>query len=532
MINVSIPNAKERPPASLLKQLQVLAGEKNYQAALALLAEENSQDLNNAEVCNIAGACAFSVGELVQAEHYWRRALAIKPNYYAVSSDLGVLLEKLGQLAEAENCYRQALNVKPNFAEAHCNLGDLYEQQKRFSEAETCYRQALQYNPHLAEVHGNLGNMYLSLRRLSEAEASYRQALAIKPDYANADWGLSQVLLLRGEFAEGWRRHEARYQAGFIEPNTFPPRHLSFPQWQGQSLLGKSILIWTEQGYGDQIQFCRYAAELKSQGAKRVTIVCAAALVTLFKSLAQVDAVMSTEAAGAKLKQHDYWVLILSLPFYCGTRLETIPAVLPYLHAEKKLIRKWSAVMPKCGLRVGLVWKGSKTHKNDVQRSLPSLQTLASLWHIPDLVFISLQKGQGEDEAANPPPTQALLHLGGKMADFADAAAIISQLDLVICVDTAAAHLAGALQRPCWVLLPWHNADWRWLLDRNDSPWYPGVLRLFQQQVDGDWTAVVNEVAWALQSWRLDQLHSGGPLRQKSNGIVGNLLTLLGVTSP
>ena len=531
MTNIVASAVVMQQDSKLLEQLSDFTLEGQYQEALALLPQANSQELNNADVCKIAGFCAYLAGELNQAEHYWRQALAINPDFYTVYSDLGVLLEKLGQLAEAENCYRQALSVKPDFAEAHSNLGDLYEQQKRFSSAESCYRQALLYNPNLAEVHCNLGNMYLSLKRLSEAEASYRQALAINLDYANADWGLSQVLLIRGHFDEGWRRHEARYQAGFNEPNTFPPRHLSFPQWQGQSLSGKAIVIWSEQGYGDQIQFCRYAAELKNQGAKRITIVCAAALTTLFKSLPLVDAVMANEDADKKLKPHDYWVLMLSLPFYCGTRLETIPAVLPYLYAEKRLLRKWSAMLPKSGLRVGLVWKGSKTHKNDAQRSLPSLLTLASLWHIPDLVFISLQKGQGEEEAANPPAGLALLHLGGEMADFADAAAIISLLDLVICVDTAAAHLAGALQKPCWVLLPWHSADWRWLVDRKDSPWYPGVLRLFQQQADGDWEAVVKDIALALQSWRLDQLHSGGPLPQKPDGIIGKLSTLLGFGS-
>jgi ADP-heptose:LPS heptosyltransferase len=169
--------------------------------------------------------------------------------------------------------------------------------------------------------------------------------------------------------------------------------------------------------------------------------------------------------------------------------------------------------MPKCGARIGLILKGSNSHKNDANRSLSNLKTLAALWQIPDIAFISLQKGQGEEQALNPPAAQPILALGSQIEDFADTAAIISQLDLVICVDTSIAHLAGALNKPCWVLLPAIGTDWRWLLERNDSPWYPGVMRLFRQQTDGDWATVVNEVALALTNWR--QAHE--PVFQSQN---------------
>jgi hypothetical protein len=188
----------------------------------------------------------------------------------------------------------------------------------------------------------------------------------------------------------------------------------------------------------------------------------------------------------------------MSLPLYCGITLDTIPATLPYLAATDERIRNWAGAIPQQGLRVGLVWKGSALHKNDANRSLPSLQALASLWRVPGVVFISLQKGQGEDEAAHPPEGQPIIDLGSAIQDFADSAAIVSQLDLVICIDTAIAHLAGALNKPCWVLIPAIETDWRWLIDRDDSPWYPGVMRLFRQTTPGDWSAEVEAIAEAL----------------------------------
>jgi hypothetical protein len=308
------------------------------------------------------------------------------------------------------------------------------------------------------------------------------------------------LLLIQGRFAEGWKLHEYRYHWAAKSQPALACFQLEFPQWQGQSLQGKSIVIFPEQGRGDQIQFCRYGTELKRLGAKRVTLICQAPLITLLKSLADVDSVLNINEI-SKLKNHDYWTLLFSMPLHCGTDLTNIPAALPYLYADKQRLTKWSKQMPKSGLRVGLVWKGNPDHKNDANRSLPSLLSLARLWQITDLVFISLQKGPAEEKALSKPPRQKIITLSEQIEDFADTAAIIAQLDLLICVDTAVAHLAGALQKPCWVLLPSFNTDWRWLLDRNDSPWYPGVMRLFRQESNEGWDVVINRVALALAEW-------------------------------
>jgi hypothetical protein len=206
--------------------------------------------------------------------------------------------------------------------------------------------------------------------------------------------------------------------------------------------------------------------------------------------------------------EFDFWCYPLSLPLIFGTTLDNLPATIPYLRAEPERVLRWAAKVPQATLRVGLAWKGSSTHKNDGNRSLPSLAILAPLWSVPGIAFVSLQKGAGEDEASLAAAHQPLTHLGSAIADFADSAAILSQLDLLICVDTAVAQLAGALGTPCWVLLPDYGTDWRWLEDRNDSPWYPEVMRLFRQSADGDWAGVIARVVEALHEWAMARIGS------------------------
>ncbi|HEY0268194.1 MAG TPA: glycosyltransferase family 9 protein, partial [Methyloradius sp.] len=197
----------------------------------------------------------------------------------------------------------------------------------------------------------------------------------------------------------------------------------------------------------------------------------------------------------------DYWTPLMSLPYRCETRIETIPAAIPYLKVPAELAGEWADKLPETGLRVGLVWKGNPKFENDADRSIPSLQILAPLGNIPDIRFISLQKGAGEDDAENPPAGLPIIHLGDQIQDFADTAAIVENLDLVICVDTAIAHLAGAMGKPCWVLLPYYMTDWRWMNGRTDSPWYPERTRLFRQSVMGEWGSVIDEVAQALSDF-------------------------------
>jgi tetratricopeptide (TPR) repeat protein len=426
----------------------------------------------------------------------WRQALAIQPDWADAHYNLGNLLRNSKRFDEAEAAYRQALAIRPEWADAHANLGNLLKEVKRFDEAESAYRRALAFRPNHIN-HSNLGILLYEVKRFDEAEAAYRQAMAIQPDYVEASWNLGLLLLHTGRFAQGWHLYEARYDEKNGAACARKPA-VSYPQWQGESLEGKSVLVLYEQGFGDAIQFVRHLLLLKAMGARHITLICPPLLRALFEGIDGADAVLIPSEM-ASLPAHDYWALLLSLPLHLGTTLDAIPAMIPYVRPSSDRLHAWEERLPAApGLRIGLVWKGSPKHDNDRNRSLPSLAALAPLWDVPGAHFISLQKGQAEDEAATPPPRQPLIHLGTDIKDFADSAAIIAQLDLVICVDTAIAHLAGALGKPCWVLLPRVGTDWRWLEERTDSPWYPGTMRLFRQRDLDDWTPTILEVAEAL----------------------------------
>jgi hypothetical protein len=320
----------------------------------------------------------------------------------------------------------------------------------------------------------------------------------LNDSYRTARFNLSYLLLRQGRFEEGWYCLEARNWY------TSLTAQLECARWQGESVAGKSILICFEAGLGDVIQFCRYAAVLKAQGAASITLICHPPLKALLAELEGVNTVIAFDEQ-IPSSGWDYWTPLLSIPYYCKTRLDNMPAQIPYLHAPNERIRRWAAQLPKDGLRVGLVWKGSTQFENDADRSLPSLGVLAPLGSVANVSFVSLQKGAGEEEAMNPPPGLGLTHIGSQLMDFADTAAVVANLDLVICVDTAVAHLAGAMGKACWVLLPDYKADWRWMADRTDSPWYPGTMRLFRQPKMGDWNSVVAGLVAALGQWVRDK---------------------------
>jgi len=456
------------------------------------------------------GALLVSLGRLADAERCLMQALALEPDDPAALTNLGLLLAKSGRQAEAEPCHRRALANAPAHAPTRsailCNLGNLLAELRRDDEAETCLREAISIDPASAAAHCNLGVLLRDTDRPEEAESSLRQALALRPDYRLAEMHLSSLLLARGAFAEGWRLHEARHDPE-LRDNGIPPPPFAMRRWQGEPSDGLSLLVWPEQGLGDQIQFARFAPLLKQRGAARVTLVCQRPLKRLFDTLEGIDEVFAADVVdnrfsvpGVDLSHHDRWVFPLSLPHALGIELDTLPAAIPYLQAPaERLAEASQRLAPRDGrLRVGLVWRGNPKHDNDADRSLPGLATLAPLWSVPGVSFISLQAGSAGGAAHEPPAGQPLQHLGGGFRDFADTAAVLANIDLLICVDTSIAHLAGALGRPCWVLLPRHKTDWRWLEERDDSPWYPGTLRLFRQAKRGDWTPLIEAVREAL----------------------------------
>ncbi|MBF0296838.1 MAG: glycosyltransferase family protein [Magnetococcales bacterium] len=439
-------------------------------------------------------------GEPEGSAAHWREVLRLRPDDADARYNFGNLLKELGRREEAEANWREALRLRPDFCAAWNNLGNLLSESDRFAEAEAAWREAIRLCPEFVDAYYNLGNRLHRHNRLEEAEAVLQAALRLHPGHAEASWSLGLLYLKQGRFAEGWPRYEYRYHPEREVPLPVPEGLLA-PQWGGEAVTGLSLLVLGEQGFGDEIQFCRWLPLLLARGAGRVIYVCRPELREWFGQLPGVELVGSVaEAAG-----YDRWTFLLSIPMHLGTTLDNLPARLPYLGTLPERDAFWRARLPVSGFRVGLVWRGSASHLNDANRSLSGLAMLAPLWRIPGVTFVSLQKGAGEEEALSPPQGQPLYPAGAQMRDFADTASIIAQLDLVIGVDTAAIHACGALAKPCLVLLPAIGADWRWLTGGETSPWYPGVMRLLRQERPGDWSGVVEAAAMEMAQRMLER---------------------------
>ncbi|MBF0295226.1 MAG: tetratricopeptide repeat protein [Magnetococcales bacterium] len=449
-------------------------------------------DPGHALAWNNLGVVLKERGAFAEAEAAYRRAIALLPNGADNHYNLANLLTADKRPAEAEAAFRMTLRLAPRHVCAMTNLGVLLAGDHRTAQAETLYRQALAIEED-EETWYNLGILLKETKRFPEAEAAYRRALQLAPDSCRVIWNLALLLLAQGRYAAGWPLYEIRYHPRKPDPAAIPIQP-GYPMWQGEEIAAKSLLVVGEQGCGDQIQMARFLDSLKKAGAGRLTLVCAAELMPVLATLADADRLLPREE-GMPFPRHDYWVFSGSLPHRLGVTLATLPAPIPYLFPPPGRASAWEARLPEQGFRVGLVWKGNPRHKNDAHRSLPGLETLAPLWRVAGVVFVSLQKGNGEEEARHPPVAQPLLQWTEALSDFGETAALASRLDLVITVDSAVAHLAGALGIPCRVLLPAHDTDWRWLHDREDSPWYPGVVRLLRQEQRGEWQPVVEAAA-------------------------------------
>jgi tetratricopeptide (TPR) repeat protein len=457
-----------------------------YRQALALrpdFAEAHSNlgiTLNNQEKLDEAVAC-------------YRRALALKPDYADAYYNLGVALKDQRKLDEAIACFWRALALKPDNADAHYNLGNALKDQGKLDEAVACYRRALAQKPDFAEAQNNLGTALSDQEKLDEAAACYRRALALKPDYAEAHWNHALVTLLTGDFELGWAEYEWRCKT---KQNHFQRRNYPQPLWDGQPLGGKTILLHAEQGLGDTIQFIRYAPLVQERGGC-VVVECQASLRTLF---ADCPGVQHLLARGDPLPPFAVQAPLLSLPWILGTTLDNIPACVPYLRADSELAETWRKELESLGgFKVGIVWQGNPQVKGDRRRSIP-LRQYEALAQVEGVRLVSLQKGSGADQLHGLTERFSVLDLGDRLdarAAFMDTAAVMMNLDLIVTMDTAVGHLAGALGRPVWLALSL-VPDWRWLLDREDSPWYPHH-RLFRQSRPGDWSEVFERIASALR---------------------------------
>jgi hypothetical protein len=391
----------------------------------------------------------------------------------------------MSQFDEAIACHRRAIAIDASHATAYNNLGLAFETVGQTGAALAQYREAVALKPDYAEALNNLGNVLQSFRNYPEAIACYERAIASAPEYAEAHWNLGLAHLTLGDYSVGWREYEWRWRTlAFARER----RNFSLRNWDGRdNLHGRRILLYGEQGFGDAIQFVRYAALVAGRGA-RVVLECRPPLKRLFEGVEGVEQTVST---GERRPPFHFHCSLLSLPHIFRTTLDTIPAPAAYLRAPADSLAKWQAVLgERHGMRVGLAWSGNPAHRNDRNRSI-NLRRLAPILSVPGVQFVSVQTDLREDDARALQSFPNLRHLGEKFSDFADAACVVSQLDLVISVDTAVAHLAGALAKPVWVLLP-HAPDWRWLLDRSESPWYP-KMRLIRQSCLGDWETPLHE---------------------------------------
>ncbi len=445
-----------------------------------------------AEAYSGLGSALHDKGQLDEAIAAYRQAIVLKPSFAEARSNLGVALGEKGRFDEAITAFRQAITLKPNFPDAHCNLGNALRDSGRLDDAIVACRQAIALKPDFTGAYSNLGNALSGKGQLDEAIAVYRQALALDPNFPEAHYNLATRLLYRGDLAAGWAEYEWRWKCRDVRPIH---RSFSQPQWDGSPLTGRTIFIHAEQGFGDTLQFVRYLS-LVASGGGRIFLECQRELHRLFESSA-LPGPHQLLTRGQPLPAFDLHYALLSLPLAFQTTLDTIPHDVPYLRANPALVQRWRAKLgaAPAPLKVGLVWAGRKSHGNDRNRSMP-LAALAPLARVPNISFYNLQKDDPARQAAHPPPGMRLIDYTSELADFADTAALIANLDLVISVDTSIVHLAGALAKPVWVLLCF-APDWRWLQDRLDSPWYP-TLRLFRQPQPGDWPSALNKAADAL----------------------------------
>jgi tetratricopeptide (TPR) repeat protein len=458
-----------------------------------------------AEAFNNRGAALAGLGRLTEALASNDQAIALRPTSPEAHNNRGAALADLGCFEDALASYDRAIALKPNYAEAYKNRGATLAGLGLLDDALSSCDRAIALQPDYAEAYANRAAALTNLGRTEAALADSDHAIALRQDLVEARYNKGICHLAMGDFERGWEGYQWRWKSRFVPQG----RALPGQPWLGDSpIAGKTILVLAEQGFGDTIQFCRYVPML----AASATVVLDVPR-PLLRLLSGLDGVARIIANDEPPPRFDAWVPVMSLPLAFRTTIETIPATIPYLHADVERSADWKhrlAALP--GLKVGLVWAGSPfagqpgARAMDRRRSI-SLAHYGALAAIPGISLISLQKGECADQARTPPDGMVLRDWTGELNDYADTAALVAALDLVISVDTSVVHLAGALGKPVWVLNRYDQC-WRWLRDRTDSPWYP-TARLFRQRTPGDWSGVIRDVADALRADLADDSDPG-----------------------
>jgi tetratricopeptide (TPR) repeat protein len=441
------------------------------------------------------GLAYYQSGDLEQAGLAYEKAIGLHRNLAAIFTNLGIVREEQRNLEEAKACYHCALRIDSGYADAHFNLGNIHLSQHELEHALTCYTQALQSEPRHFKALGNMGRAYHLMGLIDPALDCYDRAIALKPDNPEAHLNRAVARLLVGEWDTGWNDYEWRFQCRDWK-RTYPHR-LYGQRWQGESFKGQTLLVHSEQGIGDAIQFARYLRLAKARGG-RVIFETRRSLLSLFASLEGVDERIELSADKPPAVHYHYYVPLGSLPGIFKTTLNNVPDETPYLKADTDKVRLWQQRLPAEGLNVGLVWGGNDTYK---ERSC-TLADMSPLGFVKGTNWIGLQKGPAAAQASPErlPRHFNVVNWGAMFEDFSDTAAALECLDLIISIDTSVAHLAGAMGKPVWVLLP-AVPDWRWLLERSQTPWYPSA-HLFRQSRDGGWGRVIAHMSASLEQWR------------------------------
>jgi len=463
---------------------------RRFEEALACFARSDALRPNQAQTLYLRGHTLSDLKRYGEALADLTRARTLDPGHPGVSNSLGYVLQNLGRHDEALAAFDQAIALKPDYVEALNSKASLLSRADRFDEALAIAERVLTLQPDYVPIHINRAQWLGELHRFDEAFASFERALALDPGNADATWNLSFLQLLTGNYEAGWAGREARWKAQARAETSYPD--FAEPRWRGEPIAGKRLLVYAEEGLGDAIQFGRYIPMLAARGAK-IVLVVGAPLYPLMSALPGIAQCLTKPLA--ERPSFDMHCGLSSLPLVFGTRLETIPPADYLPPRPQALVQAWEERLgPRNKLRIGLVWSGYAAHKNDRNRSIP-LRALAPLLAL-DASFVSLQKDPRPDDKAELLAQGRIIDHTQHLTDFTETAALLACLDLVISVDTSVAHLAGTIGVPTWLLLP-YTPDFRWLLGRDDSPWYPS-MRLFRQGADRDYADVIARVRDAL----------------------------------
>jgi tetratricopeptide (TPR) repeat protein len=497
--HMAVSESQAEPSIAYFNMGNACRGENRPEEAIACYQRAVSLQPIYAEAYNNMGLIFQEKGDLDESIHCFQRAIESNPKLFHAYFNMGVSFENMQDVDDAIFCFQKALLLKPDLSAAYNRLGTIFREQGQLDKAIFCFKREIEIDPGNAQAYNNLGSAFHDTGAVSEAIRCFRKSLRLRPDHVETNWNLALAQLLKGDLAEGWEKYEWRlrkpdWASGYVHID-----HI--PRWDGRAFPGKSLLIRCEQGLGDVIQFVRYFPMVKAKGGT-VMFETETSLARLLKGCRGIDELVSPLSGTGAGHKFDYHLPLLSLPRVFNTTRHTIPAKIPYLSAEKKLMALWEERL--CGfngLRIGICWQGNPSYKGDRFRSVP-LKHFFCLAAMDGVHLISLQKRHGLEQLRNLPQDVSIIDFGplldGSTDAFVDTGAIMKNLDLVVTTDTAVAHLAGALGVPVWLLLQ-HVPEWRWGLTGEDTPWYP-TMRLFRQSRPGDWDGVLQRVCSEVRS--------------------------------